>query len=270
MNRWVIEEASSLVSFLSGVLSISKKKAKNLIDEKLVFVNNRRIWIASHPLSEGDVVEYAGNAAEGSDVSLIYEDEYIMAADKPPRILSDDDPESLESALRTKYKNGNIRAIHRLDRDTSGVLLYAKTNEVFERFKSIWKGGEVKKIYLAVSYNEADFNTVTIERDIDGRKAVSVIELIKKNNGFSYFRIEPLTGRKHQIRIHLSGIRFPIAGDKEYGLKKITDKRLRMIARQMLHSYRISYKCPFTGRNISIKAEIPADFSSVLKKLSLG
>jgi 23S rRNA pseudouridine1911/1915/1917 synthase len=221
MKCWVIGETVPLLSFLAGELAISKKKAKAIIDTRLVFVNKRRTWIASHRLKEGDIVEYAGNIAAEADITVIYQDGYVMAVNKPSGILSDNGQASLETFLRKKYENNNVKAIHRLDRETSGVILYARDNDIFRKFKEMWKDKGVRKIYLAICYNEAPFRYMTVERDIDGRRAVSVIELIKKNNGFSYFRIEPVTGKKHQIRIHLAGINFPVAGDKEYGIKKI-------------------------------------------------
>ncbi len=269
MDRWIIKDPATLISFLSQILGISKNKAKKIIDSRNVFVNNKTTWMANHLLKYNDIVEYAEEQKENSEINIIYEDDYIIAVNKTSGIITNNEPHSLESRLKKFKKNHEIRAVHRLDRDTTGVILFAKNNDIFERFKNIWQEQKVKKIYRAISHNEARFKKISIDIKIENKPALSIVELINKNNGFSYFKIELITGRKHQIRLHLASIRHPIVGDKEFGHKKIIDSNLKKITRQMLHSYQISYICPYTGKNISITAELPDDFKDLLKLLEL-
>jgi 23S rRNA pseudouridine1911/1915/1917 synthase len=274
MERWTVTEENSLRDFISQKLNISKNKSKDIIDSKNVFVNNKRIWIASRKLIPGDIVEIASSVYQNSsdkklEYQILYEDKFIIAVNKPPYILSNDNKESLESRLRKFRQNNNIQAIHRLDKDTSGVILFAKSRDVFEKYKKIWLDRNIKKVYLAISHNEADFSNIIINREINGKKAVSKVALINKNNNFSCFKIEIKTGRTHQIRIHLASIRHPIAGDKEYGFKEITNPAVKNIPRQMLHSYQLFFNCPFTNNKIKIKAPIPTDFINLGKSLKI-
>ncbi len=268
MERRTVKDKTDLVSYLSKELIISKKKAKAIIDTRRVFVNNRRIWMAGHMLKNGDIIEFEPEKKINTEFSVIFEDDFVIAVNKPSGIISDNNNASLESIIRKRY-DIEIKAIHRLDRDTTGAILFAKKQQYFEAFKKIWKEKSVRKVYLAISHNEAVFKNTVIDREVDGKTALTRVFLIGKRNGFSYFRVEPVTGRKHQIRIHLSSIRHPIVGDKEFGLKKISDPLLKIVSRQMLHSYQIFYKCPFTGRDITLTAPIPHDFRNLLKTLEL-
>lgn len=275
MENWTVTEESSLRDFISQKLNISKNKSKDMIDSRSVFVNDRRIWIASSKLKPGDIVEIASLinkslSSENQEFQIIYEDEFIIAVNKPPYMLSNDNKDSLESRLRQLKQNNNIQAIHRLDRDTSGAILFAKSRDIFENYKKIWLNRNIKKVYLAISHNEADFRNIIISKEVEGKKALTKVTLINKNNNFSFFKVEIETGRTHQIRIHLASIRHPIAGDKEYGFKEIQLSIVKNIPRQMLHSYRLSFICPFTNNKIKIKAPIFSDFLSIGNSLKLS
>ncbi len=269
MENLSVKVQTDLITFISSELSISRKEAKSIINSRRVFVNNRRVWIAGYFLYRGDTVEFDGVEEKNAELSVIYEDNFIIALNKIPGIITDKGKASLESILREKFKNPELKAIHRLDRDTSGVVLFAKKGSFFDAYKKMWKEKSVKKVYLAISHNVASFEKINIDKVIDGKNALSRVSLIAARKGFSYFRIEPVTGRKHQIRLHLASIRHPIVGDREFGLKVISDSLIKSVKRQMLHSYRIYYRCPFTGRDVIITAPLPSDFKGLLKYLEL-
>ncbi|MCX7820438.1 MAG: RluA family pseudouridine synthase [Brevinematales bacterium] len=260
----VKEEGLKLVDFISLSFGISKKSAKDIVDSKLVFVNSKRVWIAKHILKKGDVVEYFGEKKENLDFEIIYEDEFIIAVNKPPFVLSNEGKNSLEELLRTKKQNYKIKAIHRLDKETSGVILFAKNELSFEKFKELWKKKEVKKTYLAICYGETSFKERWINEKIDGKPATSLVRLIKSNRGVSYFEVEILTGRKHQIREHLASIRHPIIGDKLNDNFYLGIKGFKNVRRQLLHSYKIEFVCPFSGETKRFFAPIPEDFKEFL------
>lgn len=282
MKKWAVREKSDLKSYLSKNLDISKSKAKELIDSKNVFVNNKRVWIATHLLKQGDVVEvdyepapspgHGGQEAR-PEIPVIYEDEFILAIDKPAGLVSDREAGSAEYRIRKFLKDDKIRAIHRLDRDTSGVILFAKNDEVFERYKSIWEEREVRKVYLAVCHHmpgTPGFQEKKYFGKIDGKTAVSDIKLLKSAKGYTYFRVEIETGRKHQIRIHLAALRYPIVGDKEYGLNRADDPVIKNVKRQMLHSYQIFFTCPMSHEKRFFQAPVPSDMKTLIKQLGMN
>jgi 23S rRNA pseudouridine1911/1915/1917 synthase len=257
-----------LKSFISEGLKISKSKAKELIDSKLVFVNNKRIWIATYELKSGDEVnlDAAEKPQKDGKIPVLYEDENVLAVDKPPDIVSDRAGDSLESLLKKQTKNPKLCAIHRLDKETSGVMLFAKSFKALEAFKALWSEEKVEKIYYAVSNNEAQFKEKTVSEPVDGRSAVSHFTLLSKGYGLTVFRVNMETGRKHQIRIHLKSIGYPVLGDKTYGPNIIGGEWRKNIKRQMLHAYEISYPDPFTGKKVEITAPFPADFMEIAVK----
>ncbi len=270
MEKFTVKKEQKLIDFVANSLNISKNKAKSIIDEKNIFVNNKRVWISSHILKKGDIVELIvpkNNQKWNIKNSILYEDDFIIAINKPPFIESERKKGSVESILREFKKDNKILAIHRLDRETSGVLLFAKNKKVFEKFKTLWRRKDVKKLYLAISHNEADFKKKVVNEPVDKKYAKSFIYTKKVNNGFSLFEVEIITGRKHQIRIHLAKIRYPIVGDKTYGLKNLTNPLIKNVKRQMLHSYQISFFHPFLKKKTTIFANLHPDFEA-FKKLA--
>ncbi len=270
MEKFLVKKEQKLVDFVSQNLKISKKRAKSIIDEKNVFVNNKRVWIASHLLKKGDVVEFyipKEKSKWNIKNNIIYEDEFIIAVNKPPFVESERKKGSVEDILRNFKKDKKILAIHRLDRETSGILLFAKNKKVFDKFKDLWRKKDVKKIYLAISHNEANFKKKVVNEPIDKKYAKSFIYTKRINNGFSLFEVEIITGRKHQIRIHLAKIRYPIVGDKVYGLKNLTNPLIKNVKRQMLHASEISFFHPFLKKKVKIFASSPVDFEN-FKKLA--
>ncbi len=274
MKRWLVRGPAELKTFLSVELKISKSKAKELVDSRNVYVNDRRVWIATHLLRKGDYVEVADQQVRGvtspaKEFTVLYEDEFVIAVNKPAGVVSDRGGASLESVLRREAKIPGLRAIHRLDRETSGAILYARNQPAYERFVDLWDKLGVKKTYLAIASGEAPFGSRRYFNRIEGKSARSDFQVIRKKKGHTYFRVDIETGRKHQIRIHLKEIGFPVLGDKEYGSVDADDSIQKSVGRQMLHAWKISYDCPFRHTAVLIEAPIPADFRLILKKTGL-
>ncbi|SNZ02504.1 23S rRNA pseudouridine955/2504/2580 synthase/23S rRNA pseudouridine1911/1915/1917 synthase [Persephonella hydrogeniphila] len=272
MKKLKVKKETSLKDFVASQLGVSKNRAKELIDSRTVFVNNKRVWIASHQLKSGDIVElpvFEKDEKWSIEKNILYEDNFIIAVNKPPFLESENKKGSVEDLLRSYKKDRKIRAIHRLDKETSGVLLFAKNSKIFERFKKLWQEKKIHKQYLALSHEEADFKKKVINIPVDGKLAKSFVYTLKTSMGFSLFKVEIPTGRKHQIRIHLSKIRHPVVGDKIYGLKNITNPILKNVKRHMLHSYIISFYHPFLKKKITIKAKLFKDFENFGKSIRL-
>lgn len=276
MEKWIVPRGPvNLRDFLSLSLGISKNKAKELIDSRCVYVNNKRVWIATHELRKDDVVESNQVIADAKkprfeeELQVIFEDDTIVAVNKPAMLVTDQEKYSAETILRKKTGCSSLKAIHRLDKETSGVLLFAKNTEVYDRYVELWQDRAVKKTYLAICHNQSGFVQKKIDSEIEGRKAITNVTLLAKRNGFSYFEVDIETGRKHQIRIHLASIRHPIVGDKEYGLKKAENEYIKEVRRQLLHAYRLEFICPFTNQERKFFAVPPKDFIKFGKKAEL-
>ncbi|HHT9150568.1 MAG TPA: RluA family pseudouridine synthase [Candidatus Wujingus californicus] len=265
------ECANTLLDFIALKLDSSKKSAKRLLDKRLVFVNKRRIWIASHILKRGDKVEVIAEGIKASvfnkDATL-YEDNYYLIVAKSPNILTNG-PGSLEAMLKKRFDDNRIQAVHRLDKDTSGAVIFARSKEAFEHLKNLFKKNLVKKIYRVIVKGRLETPLFTINTPIRGQNAVTHVKVIKSSKYASYLEVNIETGRTHQIRVHLSSIGHPVVGETEYDRKPVEISRLRSVPRQMLHAYKVSFNNPYTLKLVSVTAKVPDDFSQCLRYCSL-
>ncbi|MFH2018816.1 MAG: RluA family pseudouridine synthase [bacterium] len=244
-------------------------------------------------------------------LDIIYEDEDIIVLNKQAGISvhpSINEPQgTLANALIAKYpeiKNVGddpIRPgiVHRLDKDTSGILVVAKNQKTFEFLKKQWQEGEVIKKYLALIWGHPkekgeivseltrsikDFRKRMVVRPVrsrarasapegpsgratsngvKGKLAITEYKVIKKFRDFSLVEVSPKTGRTHQIRVHMASLGHSIVGDKVYGKKKETPEGL---ARQFLHAYYLSFALP-GGKKLALEADLPKDLEMILTKL---
>lgn len=273
-------DIQTLLGLIADKLHISKNKAKQLLDKRHVFVNKKRVWIASYQLQKGDIVEVAINDTEPfnftsksertgyEEVNILFHDDFYLIVSKPPYLLTNG-ANSLESHLRERFNNSQIQAVHRLDRDTSGAVIFAMDKDAFERMKSMFKNNLVKKVYRTMVQGNVEKQTFTINTPIQGQRAITHVKTLKKGPIASYLEVMIETGRTHQIRIHLASVGHPVIGEREYNRKPINNPLMRQPARQMLHSYQIAVTHPYTQKTISISADIPEDFLQCLKNLGL-
>ncbi len=275
MQKFIFSRESdvhTLLNFIARKLTVSKKKAKELLDERLVFVNKRRVWIASYRLREGDVVEILTRETKPQKFqknTILFQDNHYLIVSKPPDIVTNG-PESLESKLREYFKDNRIRAVHRLDKDTSGAVIFATTRDAFERIKELFKKNLIEKVYRVIVKGGVGKKTFTIDTPIHGQKAVTHARLVKKGKVASYLEVNIETGRTHQIRIHLASAGYPVIGETEYDRRPVEHPLLRKIRRQMLHAYQLSFIHPYTQKAVSVTADIPGDFSHCLKTVGLA
>lgn len=277
-----------LQDFLAAWLGLSRRAAKAIIDGRSVWVSRRCIWIARHPLKIGDVVEIpktvvaaarrqAGSARreiapeERKHVRVLVETENYVIADKPAGLLSCEDPRSVEAILREQLHEPNLQAVHRLDRDTTGCLLFAKRYAGYLAAVETFKTHRVTKIYFAIVAGSFTHARETIEAPLDGERAVSHVSREAVSPDASLLRVRIETGRTNQIRRHLASIRFPVVGDRLYGLKSARDPRLMTVPRQMLHAATLSLPDPLVkGAELKAHAPLPADFRATLKLFGMG
>jgi 23S rRNA pseudouridine1911/1915/1917 synthase len=226
-------------------------------------------------------------------IKIIYKDANVIAINKPAGLLVHANNQTKEGTL-VDWLLGEFPEIagvgdsltgvverpgivHRLDKDTSGVLLVARNKEYFFYLKSLFQNGKIRKTYRAIALGAFRETTGTISAPIsiksgsirrtvhrgkDTKTAVTKYRVLRQLAGFTYLEVYPQTGRTHQIRVHLNFIGHPVAGDKLYGGKSAS----RAANRQMLHAYSLEFPVE-PGKNMVITADLPEDFSSFLQSL---
>ncbi|MDD4016975.1 MAG: RluA family pseudouridine synthase [Kiritimatiellae bacterium] len=274
-----VEAGQSLQVFLALKMALSKRVAKTLLDNRVVWVNRKCVWMTHHTVRQGDTIEVqtahvpkgeaAGTVAKAK-VRVLIEDEHYMVVDKPSGMLAVG-AGSVEDVLREQAQLPSLVAVHRLDRDTTGCLLVAKSAAAFDAAVAVFKTRRVSKIYEAIVYGRFDRPASTVDQEIDGERAVSHIqrEAISKDASFLKVKIE--TGRTHQIRRHLAALRHPVLGDREHGVKFARDPRLLTVPRQMLHASGLELPHPMVpGKTLKAHSPLPADFRRCLKLFGMG
>lgn len=244
-------------------------------------------------LIENEEIEVTKKDEELLLSSIIFEDEDILVINKPKGLIVHSSSEkelTLQKILIKMYNNlpgeeGRKGIVHRLDKDTSGILVIAKTNEAFLNLKTQFKNRKVIKKYKAIikgNLNISKDDELLIDKPIgrdlknrhkmkvdyiNGKKAITIIKSIAKYDGYEYLDIEIKTGRTHQIRVHLSNMGKYILGDNIY-TDKISKKKNKFgINGQILQSYYINFMHPKTNENLIFKLEESDEIKAVLSKL---
>jgi 23S rRNA pseudouridine1911/1915/1917 synthase len=261
-----------------------RTRIKKLLKEGTIRVNDKPVTLYSYPLKPGDIVEVnkqAGNAARaGLPFPVLYEDQFVIVIDKPPGKPTSSTDGSLSiqeiiSEFLKRQSKGKFRAhvVHRLDKEVSGVLLFAKTNETMETIKENWQATEKHYYALVEGIPEKEEDTIRSWLIEDGSQKVhstkntanaklsvtnyKVIRLIKDH---ALLDVKTDTGRKNQIRVHLADIGCPIIGDRKYGASDEFKRRVR------LHAYSLAFPHPADGRIITVKSPMPEGFLSLKMK----
>ncbi|HCR35610.1 hypothetical protein A2130_00795 [Candidatus Woesebacteria bacterium GWC2_33_12] len=224
---------------------------------------------------------------------VIFEDESLFILEKPSGWITDsanttkNQPviqewiaENLQFSINNfQFRNG---IVHRLDKETSGILLVAKTQSAFEDLQRQFKERLVSKTYTSLVHGKIEqpeglinepVGRLPWRRDrfgvlIGGREAVTEYKVIKYYNDFTLLELKPKTGRTHQIRIHLKHIGFPIVADEFYAGRKTARKDRKWCSRLFLHAGEISFNHPKTQKKVSFKIDLPEDLGEALVKLS--
>ncbi|MDA0321277.1 MAG: RluA family pseudouridine synthase [Verrucomicrobia bacterium] len=262
------EAGLELVQYLSGRLDISRRQAKALLDRRNVLVNQRPVWMARHRLQVGDrvTVETKRPDAEALEARhLLFDRDGYLIVNKPPGITTNGES-SLETALRTYLDARSIQAVHRLDKDTSGCVLFSRTGSVHEKLIDLFREKAITKTYRAIVHGTVKRSDMEICRPIDSRPAFTRVRLLCAGTLASHLSVQIVTGRTHQIRKHLASIQHSVIGDREYGAVS-EFARYGMPPRQMLHAHALRFECPITGQRVKVEAPLPRDFKECLAAL---
>ncbi len=251
------EDGMVLLDFLVRRLSLSRRRAKALLDRRDVFVCGHRIWMPKHRLTAGDSVQVIVTqpvAPHDTVIPVLYRDEVLVIADKPRGRVTVG-PGGLEHQLREQLQCSSLCAAHRLDRDTTGCFLLVLDPSVLPRVIASFRERAVDKIYDALVYGRIDFAKRTIRTPLDGASAVTHVRRVRVAAHASHVEVRIDTGRTHQIRRHLTALGHPVIGDRHYQSANACPSALRDINRQMLHARRL--QVPHPCRNIMVRATAP-------------
>lgn len=276
----VLENETLLPFVMKKMNGISRNKAKNILSGGSVFINGMKVTQHNFELQPGMEVKIGrnqtGEPLNSHWVRIVYEDQYLFVVEKRSGILCNSphsDEETVQGILNQYLEKNHQRChahtIHRLDRDTSGLLLFAKDKKVALKFEENWKETVYDRRYVALVHGEmrkkegaisswlkdnAQFLTYSSKTDNGGKFATTHYKLIKVSDGYSLVELKLDTGRKNQIRVHLADIGFPVVGDPKYG--DGDDK----IGRLGLHAYKLCFIHPITHEDLKFETEFPASF----------
>jgi len=278
--------------FLKEKIGISRERVKKLIEEGKILLNNKKVE-PSYLLKKNDIIKIIEEEIkkeevikpEKGEIDIIYEDDDIIVVNKPSGILTHPTSHIKTGTLinfllyHTKLSNIGLPyrpgVVHRLDKETSGVIVFAKNDFSYWSLIEQFKNRIVKKEYYAIVEGKFPENKKIVEFKVapdrenptkmkvhflKGKDALTEIEVEKYIGNLTLLKIKPITGRTHQIRLTLSYLGYPVLGDEKYGKKSDLIKRLA------LHSYKISFLHPVSKNRVEFFAPLPEDFLLLTRK----
>jgi 23S rRNA pseudouridine1911/1915/1917 synthase len=297
-----IAKSERLDSFVSSKSGLSRSYIQRLIRDGFVMVNSNKVK-ASYKIKTGDLIELTipdepeeTVMPEDIPLDVIWEDENIIIVNKPAGMVvhpsAGHKSGTLINTLIFKCKRlASIGAplrpgvVHRLDKDTSGIIMFAKDDVSYLNLQRQFKDREVEKHYLALLYGNLRKDRGEIRQSIGravsdrkristrtrhGKEAITQFEVIKRYKSATLVDAKIITGRTHQIRVHFAASGYPVLGDRTYG-KKISIKSGKKIInfnRQMLHAYSLKFKHPISGEYLQLKAPIPEDMKRAIEEMT--
>ncbi|MDV2988641.1 MAG: RluA family pseudouridine synthase [Dehalogenimonas sp.] len=286
-------DGARLDKYLVGkVPDLSRAHIQELIREGRITVNGSPVK-PSHPLKSGDLISLEippplpiEAMAENIHVEVVYEDANLAVINKPAGLTTHPAPGhtsgTLLNALLARFPElveaGGERPgiVHRLDKDTSGLMVVARSRQIQAALSEQFKLREVTKVYLALvkgnvepaegiieaSIGRAQVNRKKMAVTENGREARSQFKVVQRFKGHTLLEIRIFTGRTHQIRVHLAAIGYPVVGDTTYGVKS------ERFPRQFLHAHRLAFRHPVTGAAMTFSSDLPADLAVPLSGLT--
>ena len=296
---YIVEEKDAKVRIDKAISekdpNLSRVAIQRLIDNGKILVNGKNTK-ASYKLSVGDEITIEKEEpvevkleAEEIPLDVVYEDSDILVVNKQKGLVvhpGNGNPNgTLVNAIMARCKDslsgigGEIRPgiVHRIDKDTSGLLIIAKNDKAHINMSEQIKNHEVVKTYLALVRGNVKENEATINMPIarstkdrtkmavskNGKNAVTHIKVLERFDGFTYIKVNIETGRTHQIRVHMAQIGYPIVGDTVYSY----GKNPFGVEGQMLHSSKLEFVHPVTGKEMVLEAKLPEYFEEILNTL---
>ena len=282
-----VNEADTLLNYLFKTYSDkSKTTVKSWLSHRQVAINNNPETAFDAPLTPGDRVlinfEKGFKVFKNSRIKIVYEDDYLIVANKGYGLLSVSSDRVkdktayhiLSDYLKEDNPAAKLFVIHRLDRDTSGLIMFAKSEEIQFKLQRSWNEMVLDRRYVAVisghiEPSEGEISSYLTENNAHqvystpdkekGQFALTRYKTLQKNSRFSLVELQLATGRKNQIRVHLSESGHPIAGDKRYGSKS------NPLGRLSLHAFRLRFVHPITRQDMLFETPLPPQFVKVTR-----
>ena len=280
MKGKVLEKGELLETLYVLFKDLSKKKIKNYLKDGGVLVNGKVVTKFNTPVKKNDIIELSkiNKTHKKSNLDIIYEDEYFFVINKLAGLLSISTTKEKEKTayhlvrefIKSRKKNDKIFVLHRLDKDTSGVLVFVKDNTLKNLLQNNWDKYVKTREYVAlVTGNIKDVDDYTcylkeigpdkviVTNKKEGKVAVTSLKTINKNNKYSLVKVNIKTGRRNQIRVVLNHLGSPIVGDKKYG--GIKSNRL------YLHASKLTITNPLNNKTYTFESSVPTSFKKVFK-----
>lgn len=279
---YTVKEPMELLPFLLNTLSnLGRNSIKSVLARGQVSVNGQVMTAYNYPLQSGQTVTIQKEKVEEAPpligLMILHEDEDIIVVQKEAGLLSIASPQETEMTayrqltahVRRNNPNHRIFVVHRLDRDTSGVMMFAKSENVQQTLQNSWQDMVKERTYIALVEGSVKKPEGTISSWLkesstlkmysspypnDGQWAVTHYKVIQSNRSFSLLEVHLETGRKNQIRVHMQDIGHPIVGDKKYGSKT------KAIGRLGLHAQVLAFMHPATGELMRFETKVPKSF----------
>ena len=292
MKLVVKENNKRIDKYISENTEYSRSYIEKLIKNGLVLVNGKST-IESYKVCESDEIEINDNLDKNTGIKpsemnldIVYEDDDLMIINKPSGVVVHPGAGNHENTLvnglinytnNLSNINGDIRPgiVHRLDKDTSGLMVVAKNNKSHELLSEMFKNHDIKRTYVALTNGVIPYNKGTIDVPIkrddkhfdkmmaceDGKKAITHFKVLKRYNNYTYVSCRLETGRTHQIRVHLAYLGYPLYNDPVYSNKACTSFG------QFLHSKEIDFVHPISGKKLHFEVPLPNEFKEFIDNL---
>lgn len=281
MEFKVRAETPLLEFLLQALAGKSRTAVKSMLTRRIVLVDGEIVTHAKHPLAAGQIVSIGDKTPETPKalrgLKILFEDDLVIVIEKEAGLLSvaaDTGSErSAQSTLSDYIKRKNARQkvfiVHRLDRDTSGVMMFVKDKEVQRNFRTHWQEIVLARTYSVVVEGRVAKESGTIQSWLhgtdslrtwsdqnpeNGQKAISHYKVTERTADFSLLEVELETGRKNQIRVHMQDLGHPVVGDSKYGAQG------NPIGRLGLHAHALTFVHPRTGEHLAFESKVPREF----------
>lgn len=281
IRNYEVKEEMELLAFLLKHVKEGRNSIKSMLARGQVFVNHQIVTLYNYALKPGQTVsiskEKITEKPQMKGLTILHEDDDVIVIHKEAGLLSiaaDDENEltaynQLMAHVKRENPGQRIFIVHRLDRDTSGVMMFAKSKEIQQALQNDWKDTVQERTYIALVEGTVKKKEDTISSWLkesktlkmysspypnDGQHAITHYKVLESNREYSLLQVNLETGRKNQIRVHMQDIGHPIVGDKKYG------SRTKTIGRLGLHAHVLSFVHPTTGKLLRFESKIPKDF----------
>ena len=285
-NEYIVSEPKELLTFLQEIMpDSSRTKVKELLAHN-VYVNGRRTSQFNFPLQKGmkvSIEKVSGkDRLRPRDLDIVYEDQHLLVVNKHEGLLSYSKHLNdktvitvLNQYLEASHQRCHAHIVHRLDRDTSGLMVVSKSKEVSQKFEEDWKGMVFDRRYVAVAwgkieppkgevkswFTDGEYCVLSSPVDNGGKLAVTHYEVKQTSRRYSLVELKLDTGRRNQIRVHLRDLQHPVVHDPMYGYKE----DLSPVNRLCLHAFRLCFTHPVTGRRLKFETPVPAAFLKLME-----